>query len=148
MERSGGARAWSTKSIAARLMALEAGSLYLSSRHRGKGRHHVCRSKPCSSQPDGAVASRGMVLEGFCRQNPAPARGKRQGETSKCQSPADGLGALVPRQRKSKGIFPSALMVAGSGHLSLMKCQEKVDCVCRRQKGLINSASCCLRLLP
>lgn len=77
VERSGDARAWSTKSTAARLMALEAGSLYLSSRHRGKGRHHVCRSKPCSSQPDGAVASRGMVLEGFCRQNPAPARGKR-----------------------------------------------------------------------
>lgn len=32
MERSGDARAWSTKSIAARLMALEAGTRYLSSR--------------------------------------------------------------------------------------------------------------------
>lgn len=38
VERSGGARAWSTKSIAARLMALEAGSLYLSSRHAWQGK--------------------------------------------------------------------------------------------------------------
>lgn len=63
-------------------------------------------------------------------QSPGRERtGKRMGRNLKPPAHADVLGAFMLQQKQPREIFPSTLMEAGSGYLSLMKCQEMVDCV-------------------